>query len=102
MLDVEVIDDPAAATVALDPVRSRLLAELAEPAWRRPAAQSVRRPGSVASGRNGSKPPVIFQFKRRDRQPPIVRFQGAIMSVKTDANSKIGLGLTRNASLEAR
>jgi DNA-binding transcriptional ArsR family regulator len=32
MLDVEVIDDPAAATVALDPVRSRLLAELAEPA----------------------------------------------------------------------
>jgi hypothetical protein len=25
MLDVEVIDDPAAATVALDPVRSRLL-----------------------------------------------------------------------------
>jgi DNA-binding transcriptional ArsR family regulator len=32
MLDVEVIDDPAAATVALDPVRTRLLAELAEPA----------------------------------------------------------------------
>ena len=32
MLDVEVIDDPAAATVALDPVRSRLLAELAQPA----------------------------------------------------------------------
>src|SRR4051812_37126416 len=32
MLDVEVIDDPAAATVALDPVRSRLLSELAEPA----------------------------------------------------------------------
>jgi DNA-binding transcriptional ArsR family regulator len=32
MLDVEVIDDPAVATVALDPVRSRLLAELAEPA----------------------------------------------------------------------
>src|SRR5262245_1773012 len=32
MLDVAVIDDPAAATVALDPVRSRLLAELAEPA----------------------------------------------------------------------
>ena len=32
MLDLEVIDDPAAATVALDPVRSRLLAELAEPA----------------------------------------------------------------------
>jgi DNA-binding transcriptional ArsR family regulator len=32
MLDVEVIEDPAAATVALDPARSRLLAELAEPA----------------------------------------------------------------------
>jgi DNA-binding transcriptional ArsR family regulator len=32
MLDVEVIDDPAAATVALEPVRSRILAELAEPA----------------------------------------------------------------------
>jgi DNA-binding transcriptional ArsR family regulator len=32
MLDVEVIDDPAAAVVALDPVRARLLAELAEPA----------------------------------------------------------------------
>lgn len=32
MLDVSVIDDPAAATVALDPVRSRLLAELHEPA----------------------------------------------------------------------
>lgn len=32
MLDLEVLDDPAAATVALDPVRSRLLAELSEPA----------------------------------------------------------------------
>jgi DNA-binding transcriptional ArsR family regulator len=32
MLDVEVIEDPAAATVALEPIRSRLLAELAEPA----------------------------------------------------------------------
>jgi DNA-binding transcriptional ArsR family regulator len=32
MLALEVIDDAAAATVALDPVRSRLLAELAEPA----------------------------------------------------------------------
>jgi hypothetical protein len=32
MLDVEVIDDPAAATVALEPIRSRLLAELTEPA----------------------------------------------------------------------
>ncbi len=32
MLDVQVIDDPAAATVALEPVRSRLLSELAQPA----------------------------------------------------------------------
>ena len=32
MIAVEVIDDPAVATVALDPIRSRLLAELAEPA----------------------------------------------------------------------
>jgi DNA-binding transcriptional ArsR family regulator len=32
MLDVQVIDDPAAATVALEPVRSRLLAELTQPA----------------------------------------------------------------------
>jgi DNA-binding transcriptional ArsR family regulator len=32
MLDVQVIDDPAAATVALEPMRSRLLSELAEPA----------------------------------------------------------------------
>ncbi len=32
MLEVEVIDDPAAAAVALEPVRSRLLSELAEPA----------------------------------------------------------------------
>src|SRR5947208_14412987 len=32
MLDVEVIDNPAAATVALEPVRSRLLSELTEPA----------------------------------------------------------------------
>src|SRR5215510_9125307 len=31
MLAVEVIDDPAAAAVALDPVRSRLLSNLAEP-----------------------------------------------------------------------
>ena len=31
MRDVEVIEDPAAAVVALDPVRARLLAALAEP-----------------------------------------------------------------------
>lgn len=32
LLDVQVIDDPAAATVALEPTRSRLLSELAAPA----------------------------------------------------------------------
>ncbi len=32
MIDVEVIENPAAATVALEPVRSRLLWELAKPA----------------------------------------------------------------------
>lgn len=32
MYDLQVIDDPAAATVALEPTRSRLLAELAAPA----------------------------------------------------------------------
>ena len=32
MIDIQVIDDPAAATVALEPIRSRLLAELAAPA----------------------------------------------------------------------
>src|SRR5437773_9853278 len=32
MLDIHVIDDPAAATVALEPMRSRLLSELVAPA----------------------------------------------------------------------
>ena len=32
MLDIQVIEDPAAATVALEPTRSRLLAELSAPA----------------------------------------------------------------------
>jgi DNA-binding transcriptional ArsR family regulator len=32
VLDIEVIENPAAAAAALDPIRSRLLAELAEPA----------------------------------------------------------------------
>src|SRR5690242_21687456 len=32
MLDIQVIDDPAAATVALEPMRSRILSELAAPA----------------------------------------------------------------------
>ncbi len=32
MLDIQVIDDPAAAAVALEPIRSRLLSQLATPA----------------------------------------------------------------------
>ncbi|HZB04799.1 MAG TPA: helix-turn-helix domain-containing protein, partial [Actinomycetota bacterium] len=32
MIDVSVIEDPEAAEVSLDPIRTRLLAELAEPA----------------------------------------------------------------------
>ena len=32
MLDIQVIDDPGAATVALEPIRSRLLSEMAVPA----------------------------------------------------------------------
>jgi DNA-binding transcriptional ArsR family regulator len=32
MLDLQVIDDPAAATVAVEPIRTRLLSELAQPA----------------------------------------------------------------------
>ena len=32
MLDIQVIDDPAAATVALEPIRSRLLSHMATPA----------------------------------------------------------------------
>ena len=32
MLDIQVIDDPAAAAVAMEPIRSRLLSELAAPA----------------------------------------------------------------------
>src|SRR5262245_6754357 len=32
MIEVEVIEDPAAATAALDPIRNRLLVELAQPA----------------------------------------------------------------------
>jgi DNA-binding transcriptional ArsR family regulator len=39
--DVEVIEDPAAAVVALDPVRARLLGELVEPASAAGVAQRV-------------------------------------------------------------
>jgi DNA-binding transcriptional ArsR family regulator len=44
MLDVDVIADPAAAAVALDPVRSRLLAELAEPASAAALASRMKLP----------------------------------------------------------
>src|SRR4029453_3800258 len=42
MDDVQVIDDPAVAIVALEPIRSQLLADLAEPA---PAATLATRAG---------------------------------------------------------
>jgi DNA-binding transcriptional ArsR family regulator len=41
VLDVEVIEDPGTAVVALDPVRARLLAELAEPGSAATLAQRV-------------------------------------------------------------
>ncbi|MBB4660751.1 winged helix-turn-helix domain-containing protein [Conexibacter arvalis] len=41
MLDIEVIEDPAVAAVALDPIRARLLAQLAEPASAAALAQRV-------------------------------------------------------------
>lgn len=49
MLDVLVIDDPAAAGVALDPVRSRLLAELSEPASAATLAARVGMPRQKVS-----------------------------------------------------
>jgi DNA-binding transcriptional ArsR family regulator len=45
MLDVAVIEDPAAAEISLDPVRARLLAELAEPASATMLASRVGLPG---------------------------------------------------------
>lgn len=44
VLDIAVIEDPAAAEVSLDPVRARLLAELAEPASATALAARVRLP----------------------------------------------------------
>jgi DNA-binding transcriptional ArsR family regulator len=41
MVEVEVIEDPAAATVALDPLRVRMLAELREPASAAALAERV-------------------------------------------------------------
>jgi DNA-binding transcriptional ArsR family regulator len=41
MFDVEVIEDPAAAAAALDPLRARILAELREPASAAALAQRV-------------------------------------------------------------
>ena len=40
-LDVDVIEDPAAAAVALDPIRARLLSQLAEPASAAALAERV-------------------------------------------------------------
>jgi DNA-binding transcriptional ArsR family regulator len=44
VLDVAVIDDPAAAAAALDPIKRRLLAELAEPASAATVAARVKMP----------------------------------------------------------
>src|ERR1700737_3358281 len=44
MIDVTVIDDPAAAETSLDPVRARLLAELAQPASASTLAATVGLP----------------------------------------------------------
>jgi DNA-binding transcriptional ArsR family regulator len=44
MLDIQVIDDPATATVALEPTRSRLLSELAAPASAATLAKRVGLP----------------------------------------------------------
>ena len=44
MLELEVIDDPAAAAVALDPLRARLLAGLTEPASASTLAERVGLP----------------------------------------------------------
>ena len=46
MHDVEVIEDPAAASSALDPIRSRLLAELVE----RGSAAALAGPWPAAPG----------------------------------------------------
>jgi DNA-binding transcriptional ArsR family regulator len=44
MFEVEVIEDPAAATVALDPLRVRMLAELREPASAAALAERIGLP----------------------------------------------------------
>ena len=44
MLPIEVIHDPAAATVALDPIRSRILSQLSEPASAAMLASQLRIP----------------------------------------------------------
>ena len=59
MLDVEVIEDPAAAAVALDPIRSRLLAELADARHRRVAGREGR-----AAAPEGQLPPACARGAR--------------------------------------
>ena len=58
--DVEVIEDPAAAAVALDPMRARLLAELAEPGSAGALAAAHRHPPPEAqlppAGARGPRP----------------------------------------------
>jgi DNA-binding transcriptional ArsR family regulator len=49
MLDVAVIEDPAAAEVSLNPVRTRLLAELAEPASAATLATRVGMPRQLVN-----------------------------------------------------
>jgi DNA-binding transcriptional ArsR family regulator len=49
MLDVTVIDDPAAAEASLDPIRSRLLAELGEPGSASGVATRVGLPRQVVN-----------------------------------------------------
>jgi hypothetical protein len=49
VLDIQVVEDPAAVTVALEPMRSRLLSELAAPASAATlAARIVREVGDLA------------------------------------------------------
>src|SRR4051794_34789980 len=53
MHDVTVIDDPAAAEASLDPIRARLLAELAEPGSRGLAEEAGPGTASTLGARGG-------------------------------------------------
>ena len=58
MIEVEVIDDPAAATVALDPVQTRLLSELAEPASAAMLAARLGIPRQKITYSASNRPPL--------------------------------------------